>query len=68
MLPEKESKKKPKKVISTKDRVNFFNIFSVKEREREKTKSKEQMELDEKRNKEKIIVEKKLKDVLKLVW
>ena len=68
MLPERESKKKPKKVISTKDRVNFFKIFSVKEREREKTKSKEQMELDEKRKKEKIIVEKKLKDVLKLVW
>ena len=43
-------------------------MFSVKERDREKTKSKEQMELDEKRNKEKIIVEKKLKHVLKLVW
>ena len=68
-----QEKKKPKKVISTKDRHNFFNFFNMKEKERkeleEKEKSKKLKSKEEKKkDKEKRIAEEKLKDVFKLIW
>ena len=60
-----QEKKKPKKVISTKDRHTFFNFFNMKEKERkeveENLKSKEE-------EKNKRVAKEKLKDVFKLIW
>ena len=36
-----QEKKKPKKVISTKDRHNFFNFFNIKEKEGKELEEKE---------------------------
>ena len=42
-----QEKKKPKKVISTKDRHNFFNFFNMKERERKELEEKEKVKSKE---------------------
>ena len=68
-----QEKKKPKKVISTKDRHNFFNFFNMKLKERKELEEKEKSKRvkskeEEKKEKEKRIAEEKLKDVFKLIW
>ena len=65
-----QEKKKPKKVISTKDRHNFFNFFNMKEKERKELEEKEKVKSkeDEKKEREKRIAKEKLKDVFKLIW
>jgi len=62
-------KKKPKKVITTKDRHNFFNFFNTKEKERKELEEKEKSEkLKSKEEKEERVAKEKLKDVFKLIW
>ena len=65
-----EERKKPKKVISTKDRHAFFNFFNRKEKERRELEEKEKSEnlksKDEEKNER--VAKEKLKEVFKLIW
>ena len=65
-----QEKKKPKKVISTKDRHFFFNFFNMKEKEREeveeKVKSGNLKSREEEKNER--VAKEKLKEVFKLIW
>jgi len=68
-----EKKKKPKKLIFTKDRHNFFNFFNMKEKERKELEEKEKSKKvrskeEEKKEREKKVAAEKLKDVFKLIW
>jgi len=65
-----QEKRKPKKVISTKDRHSFFNFFNMKEKEREeveeKVKSGNLKSREEEKNER--VAKEKLKEVFKLIW
>ena len=68
-----QEKKKPKKVITTKDRHNFFNFFTMKEKEKKELEEKEKSKKvkskeEEQKEREKRIAAEKLKDVFRLIW